>query len=63
MTRSPFIADTVYILFHARSPMSQLHCTNKYHYVLLFAHALNLSSCIVAKCDGRMCRFIYTTVH
>ena len=47
MTSTHFIADTFYILLHTSSLMSQLHSTNKCHYVLVFAHALHLSSCTV----------------
>ena len=47
MTSTNFIAETFYILLHTSSLMSQLHSTNKCHYVLVFAHALHLSSCTV----------------
>ena len=47
MTSTHFIADTFYILLHTSPLMSQLHSTNKCHYVLVFALALHLSSCNV----------------
>ena len=63
MTSAPYIADRVCILLHASSLMSQLHFTNKCHYVLVFAQAVHPSSRTVLECDGTMYRFIDTNVH
>jgi len=63
MISAPFIGNTVCILLHASCFMTPLHTTKSCHYVLVFAQDLHLSYCTILKCDGRMCRFIYTNVH